>query len=109
MELIEQVGKRIKELRKIRGMSQDDLGDELGVTRSFVSKMENGKKKISLEHVENIAKILNVLPEDLLVDKNKLIKNNEDLIIVREKFTNEQIESMADYARMLIDKDKNGK
>ena len=90
-------------------MSQDDLGDKLGVTRSFVSKMENGKKKISLEHVEKIAKILNVLPEDLLVDKNKLIKNNEDLIIVREKFTNEQIENMADYARMLIDKDKNGK
>ena len=109
MELIEQVGKRIQEIRKIRGMSQDDLGERLGVTRSFVSKMENGKKKISLEHVEKIAKILNVLPEDLLVDEHKLIKNNEDLIIVRENFTNEQIENMADYARMLINKDKNGK
>jgi transcriptional regulator with XRE-family HTH domain len=109
MELIEQVGKRIQELRKIRGMSQDDLGDKLGVTRSFVSKMENGKKKISLEHVEKIAQILHVLPEDLLVDKTDLIKNYDDLILLRERFTTEEIDNMVKYAQMLIQEDKNNK
>jgi transcriptional regulator with XRE-family HTH domain len=109
MELIEQVGRRIQELRKIRGMSQDHLGDKLGVTRSFVSKMENGKKKISLEHVERIAQILNVLPEDLLVDKTDLIKNYDDLILLRERFTTEEIDNMVKYAQMLIQEDKNNK
>jgi transcriptional regulator with XRE-family HTH domain len=107
MELIEQVGRRIQEIRKIRGMSQDDLGDKLGVTRSFISKLENGKKKISLEHVENIAKILHIEPTDLLVDKTELIKNYDDLVILREKFTKEEIENMVRYSKMLIELDKN--
>jgi transcriptional regulator with XRE-family HTH domain len=107
MELIEQVGKRIQEIRKVRGMSQDDLGDKLGVTRSFISKLENGKKKISLEHVENIAKILHIEPTDLLVDKTELLKNYDDLVILREKFTKEEIENMVRYSKMLIELDKN--
>ncbi|TYS91948.1 helix-turn-helix domain-containing protein [Rossellomorea aquimaris] len=107
MELIEQVGRRIQEIRKIRGMSQDELGDKLGVTRSFISKLENGKKKISLEHVENIAKILHIEPTDLLVDKTELIKNYDDLVILREKFTKEEIENMVRYSKMLIELDKN--
>lgn len=109
MELIEQVGKRIQEIRKLRGMSQDDLGEKLEVTRSFISKLENGKKKISLDHVDKIAKIFGVLPEDLLVDKTKLIKNHDDLIILREKFTNNEIDMMVRYAKTVIEEDKNRK
>jgi transcriptional regulator with XRE-family HTH domain len=106
MELIEQVGRRIKEIRNLRGMSQDDLADKLGVNRSFISKLENGKKPISLEHIQKLSKNLDVEPEDLLVDKNKLIKHNEDLIFIKEKFTDQELQVMARYARALIDEDK---
>lgn len=106
MELVEQVGKRIKLIRTTRGMSQEELADKLEVTKGYISKLENGKKPISLKTTERIAGILGVLPEDLLVEETKLIKHYEDLIFVREKFTNEEIENMARYARALIDEDK---
>jgi transcriptional regulator with XRE-family HTH domain len=106
MELIEQVGQRIKVIRTKRGMSQEELAEKLEVTKGYISKLENGKKPISLKTTEKIAHILGVLPEDLLVDETKLIKYHDDLIYIREKFTDQELNAMVRYARALIDEDK---
>lgn len=36
------IGDAIKETRKRQGMTQEQLGERMGVKKSFVSKMENG-------------------------------------------------------------------
>lgn len=36
------IGEAIKETRKRQGMTQEQLGERMGVKKSFVSKMENG-------------------------------------------------------------------
>ena len=36
------IGEAIKETRKKQGLTQEQLGERMGVKKSFVSKMENG-------------------------------------------------------------------
>lgn len=36
------IGKNIKELRRARGLTQEELGERLHVTRQTVSNYENG-------------------------------------------------------------------
>ena len=44
----------IKELRLSKGMTQEKMAEILGVDRSDLGKMENGKKRISGKSVDKI-------------------------------------------------------
>lgn len=56
----EELGKKIKTLRKTRGLSQEDLGYLLGLRRSTISNYEIGRRSPSLKEMERIAHILGV-------------------------------------------------
>lgn len=55
----ELIGKRIKEARKKRAMTQERLAEELGVSIGYVSQLERGITKISLNTLAAISGILN--------------------------------------------------
>ncbi len=64
MTIEEKVGKRIKELRNILGISQEELGFRSGVHRTYIASLEVGKRNISVATLEKIVNALNVsLPE----------------------------------------------
>jgi transcriptional regulator with XRE-family HTH domain len=48
-------GRRLRELRKERGMTQDRMATEFGINRSYLSEVEKGKKSIGLAMTEVIA------------------------------------------------------
>ena len=54
---------RIRELRKDLGLSQDKFGDMVGVTRSHIASMENGKALASKRVIDDIAEACKVNPE----------------------------------------------
>lgn len=49
------LGERIKIIRQIYDYKQTDLAEEIGVSRSYLSEVENGKGKASIEMVVGIA------------------------------------------------------
>lgn len=51
----EQVGKRIKELRLAKNMSQEDFAFKCGLDRTYITSLERGKRNISLINLEKIA------------------------------------------------------
>lgn len=63
-----QLGITIAALRKIRGMSQEQLAEKANISRSHLSSIEapNVAYPFSLEVLYNIADALEVQPEDLL-------------------------------------------
>lgn len=63
-----QLGIHIASYRKMRGMSQDDLADKAGVSRSFLSNIEAPKKvqPFSLDVFFRIADALQVTPMQLI-------------------------------------------
>lgn len=54
------IGKRIKELRKIAGLSQEKLARKIAVDRTFISKIESGKINLTINSLSTICKGLNV-------------------------------------------------
>ena len=65
------LGKRIAQIRKERGMSQSNLGAALNIDFQSVSRIETGKTNISAYTLSKIAKHLEISLDDLL-DFDKL-------------------------------------
>ncbi|ANF25779.1 helix-turn-helix domain-containing protein [Stutzerimonas stutzeri] len=63
MELNHALGLVIKELRRTGGIPQEGLGP----SQSYISAIERGKWKPSLEKIEQIAAVLSVHPATLVV------------------------------------------
>lgn len=61
----ELLGARIKELRKIRKMSQEQLSEKVDVDPRYISRMEVGANAPSLETMESIARALEVEIKEL--------------------------------------------
>lgn len=61
----ELLGARIKELRKARGLSQNQLSEKIDIDPKHLSRIEVGNSYPSLDTVEKIAKALGVEIKDL--------------------------------------------
>jgi transcriptional regulator with XRE-family HTH domain len=55
-----EVGRRVRMFRLQRGLSQEKLGDALGLTFQQVQKYEKGTNRIGAGRIQRIAEILNV-------------------------------------------------
>ena len=65
-EIRKTLGETLKELRTERGMTQEFVAESLGVSRQAVSKWENGSSEPSTSNLIAIAKLYEILPEELL-------------------------------------------
>jgi transcriptional regulator with XRE-family HTH domain len=60
------IGKRLRELREAKGLSQGDIERRAGLLRSYISRVEGGYTAPSLATLERFAKALEVEPYQLL-------------------------------------------
>jgi transcriptional regulator with XRE-family HTH domain len=60
MDIKEEFGKRLYQLRKERKMSQENLAELSELNRPYISAIEQGKRNISLEVIEKLAQALNI-------------------------------------------------
>ncbi|KKR23675.1 MAG: Transcriptional regulator, XRE family [Candidatus Daviesbacteria bacterium GW2011_GWB1_39_5] len=60
------LGLNLKRIRTKKAISQGDIARELGVSRGFVSTIENGKTNPTLSTISKLAKALNVSTNELL-------------------------------------------
>ena len=70
------IGKRIKDLRTQRKLSQQELGDLLGVTKVSVCGYENGSRTPSLDTFKVIADEFGVAT-DYLLGREVVVKDEE--------------------------------
>ena len=61
----------IKELRETRNITQEEIAETLGVTKQFISRIENGYKVMPLAIAVEIADYLNVSLDELVGRKFK--------------------------------------
>lgn len=57
---------RIRELRKLKGLSAEELAARIGTTPTQVRRLETGKRKLTVEWMRSIADALGVHPAELL-------------------------------------------
>ena len=58
------LGRKIERIRRLRGMTQTDLGELLGVTKQAISKMEQSEK-IDDDKLKQVADALGVTEDGL--------------------------------------------
>lgn len=63
---------RVKVLRTERGMSQAELAFKIEVSSGFIGKVETMSlpTKYNLNHINRIAKVFNISPQELLPNKS---------------------------------------
>lgn len=61
-----EIGKRIRQVRKMRGWSQDELAKKSGISMSFLGHIERGTRIMSLETFTNICTVLHAGADELL-------------------------------------------
>ncbi len=69
VKITEKIGLRIKELRTEKGFSQQELSYRSDIDRTYITQVENGKRNISINNIEKIAKALNVSLKELFNDE----------------------------------------
>jgi transcriptional regulator with XRE-family HTH domain len=65
-DLLLKFGERIRDLRKQKSISQEDLAFKAGVHRTYIGMIERGEKNITLENINKLAITLDISIADLL-------------------------------------------
>jgi len=66
MELLVQVGRRVRALRGQRGWSRRELSERCGLSERFLAQVETGRGNLSLKSLAEIAAALSTSPASLL-------------------------------------------
>ena len=64
--LLKKLAKRIKELRKINGFTQDDLSYKTDIARSTLGNVETAQNDITFTKLNKIAKAFNMTLSEFL-------------------------------------------
>jgi transcriptional regulator with XRE-family HTH domain len=65
-QILIKFGKRVREERVKKGLSQEDLANLAGVHRTYIGMIERAEKNITLENIEKVATALDLKPDELL-------------------------------------------
>ncbi len=83
-----QVAQAVRDLRRVRNLSQRQLAGRMNVPRTYISKIENGKAMPTLSSLERLARALQVDISALLRDA-KTRHKDETAVLMTDPFLSE--------------------
>ena len=86
---------KLQELRKNKGLTQEELSDILYVSRTAISKWESGRGYPNIDSLKEISKFFEVSIDDLL--------SGEKLLSIAEKENKSNIRGMCDLLFGIVD------
>lgn len=78
------IGDRIREIREEMRMNQDRLAELAGLSKGFLSDVENNKRNVSSENLLKIANVLGASVDYLLRGEIAVSTNTEPVVIPPE-------------------------
>ena len=74
------IGDKIKRIRDIKGLKQEDIAALLKITPQAYSKVERNETKLDTDRLEEIAKIFNMTVDEIqqFDDKNLFVNNLQE-------------------------------
>lgn len=96
------VSKRIKELRKSNHLTVEKLAEKIGVSKSTISKWENGQiKNLKQDNIKKLAETFNVSPTYIMAYGHENKKTNEEN--ERQEKFKELYMQLTDEKKSLVD------
>jgi transcriptional regulator with XRE-family HTH domain len=69
-EILKMFGERVRQLRKVKDFSQEELAHRADLHRTYIGMIERAEKNITLLNIEKIANALEVKIQDLFKKNN---------------------------------------
>jgi transcriptional regulator with XRE-family HTH domain len=69
-EILKLFGERVRQLRKVKDISQEELAHRADLHRTYIGMIERAEKNITLLNIEKIANALEVKIQDLFKKNN---------------------------------------
>ncbi|OMF15502.1 MULTISPECIES: helix-turn-helix domain-containing protein [Paenibacillus] len=91
------VGARIKSLRKSKGLTQANLGEQVDLPQPYIGGIEKGERNISLDTLQKLLEALNITPAELFNSYENKLQNKETLEIldrINESLSNRSTEEI---------------
>lgn len=82
------IGEKIRKIRVLKGLSQEYLANQIGVSQNSLSKIELGETKISEKRLHQISIVLELHPNEIINFNEALIFKNDNSISENVKLTN---------------------
>lgn len=113
--LYETLGKNIRKVRKAKKMTQGELAEVLGVSKTSVTNYELGQRKISLESIVKLCSFYELTCDELIP-----LEHNQELAIIslhpedvafwekwREEFEGQsfnenEVELLVNFAKLIL-------
>ena len=73
-EILIKFGERVREIRKEKGLSQEELAHIADLHRTYIGMIERAEKNITLINIEKIANSLKIRINDLFNDTDRIKK-----------------------------------
>ena len=105
---IDNVIRKIASARMKRGLSYENLADDLSISTAAYRKIETGETKLTVERLFRISEILNTSLSDLLEIGNDVFQqtNNNSATGYQQKIENFYQENKEVYEKLLKSKDE---
>lgn len=96
-----ELNEKLQELRKQRGLTQEELAEKLYVSRTAISKWESGRGVPNIESLKAISKFFAVTLDDLLSSDELLVIAEEDHS-KRESHIRDKVFAALDCSTLLL-------
>lgn len=95
-EKINQIGKRIRHIRKINKITQEQLAEMIDVSVPYISKIENGEKTVSAEIIVRLTPALHTSADVILCleTEDGVTNYNETFSKLIKRYTEEETEQI---------------
>jgi transcriptional regulator with XRE-family HTH domain len=67
-QILRRLGTRIRELRKVRNLSQEALAAVSGLDRTYIGGIERGERNVAIRNLVKISRALGVPVSELVKD-----------------------------------------
>lgn len=75
------IGLRIRKIRMDKGITQEELAFRINTSAAYISNIERGVKRPSLQKLSDIADVLHVTVNDLIYDKTHITDLTDDELL----------------------------
>lgn len=108
-----ELGQKIKKIRELKNLTQEHMATQLGLAQSTYSRMELGEVDISYTRLEEISKILEMKPEEIIAFDEHMVFNvmyntpGKDLVVYQVQQHEDTIKMLKEeiaYLKSVLDK-----
>lgn len=97
-----QIGQTIYALLKERGLTQQSLAENLGISKQVMNKIINGKKVMNVNELAQIAQVLRISTDALLVDLVSPPASNTPVFAFKGVAVSDEDNEMLEVLRTII-------